>query len=89
MRALDVVLEDHQIDHRSIIIAVVQQHARTRTWWVVRVCTLRWGWESCLNMNCAHRGYSFTLIRAIQVSRSAHNMYLLNILGGGRLDCTQ
>ena len=37
----DVVQEDHQIDHWSIVLADVKQHARKRTIWVVRVHTLR------------------------------------------------
>ena len=37
----DVVQEDHQIDHWSIVVADVKQHARKRTIWVVRVHTLR------------------------------------------------
>ena len=36
-----VVQEDHQIDHWSIVVADVKQHARKRTIWVVRVHTLR------------------------------------------------
>ena len=39
--AWDVVQEDHQIDHWSIVVADVKQHARKRTIWVVRVHTLR------------------------------------------------
>ena len=52
--AWDVELEDHEIDHWSIVAADVQQHARKRTMWVVRVHTLRYSWESYLNMHCAH-----------------------------------
>ena len=32
--AWDVELEDHEIDHWSIVAAEVQQHAHTRTIWV-------------------------------------------------------
>ena len=39
--AWDVELEDHGIDHWSIVVADVKQHARKRTIWVVRVHTLR------------------------------------------------
>ena len=53
-RARDVVLEDHEIDHWSIVVADVQQHARNRTISVVRVHTLRYSCKSCLNMHCAH-----------------------------------
>ena len=53
-RAWDVVLEDHEIDHWSIVVADVQKHARKRTIWVVRVHTLRYSCKSCLNMHCAH-----------------------------------
>ena len=53
--AWDVVQEDHQIDHWSIVVADVKQHARKRTIWVVRVHTLRYNCESNLNMHCAHR----------------------------------
>ena len=53
-RAWDVVLEDHEIDHWSIVAADVQQHARNRTMSVVRVHTLRYSCKSCLNMYCAH-----------------------------------
>ena len=52
--AWDVVLGDHQIDHWSIVVAEVQQHARKRAMWVVRVHTLRYNCESNLNMHCAH-----------------------------------
>ena len=52
--AWDVVQEDHQIDHWSIVVADVQQHARKRTMWLVRVHTLRYSCESYLNMHCAH-----------------------------------
>ena len=34
--AWDVELEDHEIDHWSIVVAEVQQHARKRAMWVVR-----------------------------------------------------
>ena len=40
--AWDVELEDHEIDHWSIVVAEVQQHARKRAMWVVRVHTLRY-----------------------------------------------
>ena len=53
-RAWDVVLEDHEIDHWSIVAADVQKHARNRTISVVRVHTLRYSCKSCLNMHCAH-----------------------------------
>ena len=69
--AWDVELEDHEIDHRSIVVADVQQHAHTRTWWVVRVHTLRYTCESNLNMHCAHRRDSLTLICAMTARRSA------------------
>ena len=46
--AWDVELEDHEIDHWSIVVADVQQHARKRTTWVVRVRTLRYSCESFL-----------------------------------------
>ena len=69
--AWDVVLGDHQIDHWSIVVAEVQQHARKRAMWVVRVHTLRYNCESNLNMHCAHRRYSLTLICAMAVRRSA------------------
>ena len=52
--AWDVVQEDNQIDHWSIVVADVQQHARNLTMWVVRVHTLRYSCKSCLNMHCAH-----------------------------------
>ena len=39
--AWDVVPGHHQIDHWSIVVADVKQHARKRTIWVVRVHTLR------------------------------------------------
>ena len=52
--AWDVELEDHEIDHWSIVVAEAQQHAHTRTRWVVRVHTLRYNCESNLNMHCAH-----------------------------------
>ena len=39
-RAWDVVLEDHEIDHWSIVAADVQKHARKRTISVVTVHTL-------------------------------------------------
>ena len=53
-RAWDVVLEDHEIDYWSIVVADVQKHARNRTISVVRVHTLRYSCKSCLNMHCAH-----------------------------------
>ena len=53
-RAWDVVLEDHEIDHWSIVAADVQKHARKRTISVVRVHTLRYSCKSCLSMHCAH-----------------------------------
>ena len=53
-RAWDVVLEDHEIDHWSIVVADVQKHACNRTISVVRVHTLRYSCKSCLNMHCAH-----------------------------------
>ena len=53
-RAWDVVLEDHEIDHWSIVAADVQKHARNRTISVVRVHTLRYSCKSGLNMHCAH-----------------------------------
>ena len=52
--AWDVELEDHEIDHWSIVVADVQKHARNRTTSVVRVHTLRYSCKSCLNMHCAH-----------------------------------
>ena len=53
--AWDVELEDHEIDHWSIVVADVKQHARKRTISVVvRVHTLRYSCKSCLNMHCAH-----------------------------------
>ena len=52
--AWDVELEDYEIDHRSIVVAEQQQHARNRTMSVVRVHTLRYSCKSCLNMHCAH-----------------------------------
>ena len=69
--AWDVVLGDHQIDHWSIVVADVQQHARKRAMWVVRVHTLRYNCESNLNMHCAHRRDSLTLICAMTARRSA------------------
>ena len=69
--AWDVELEDHEIDHWSIVVAEAQQHARTRTRWVVRVHTLRYNCESVLNMHCAHRRDSLALICAITARRSA------------------
>ena len=71
--AWNVVLGDHEIDHWSIVVAEVQQHARKRAMWVVRVHTLRYNCESNLNMHCAHRRYSLTLICAMKVSRSAYH----------------
>ena len=53
-RAWDVVLEDHEIDHWSIVVADVQKHARNHTISVVRVRTVRYSCESCLSMHCAH-----------------------------------
>ena len=87
--ALDVELEDHEIDDWSIVVADIQQHARKRAMWVVRVHTLRYSCMSCLNMHCAHRRYSLALLCVVTVRRSAYYMHLLNILGGGRSDCTQ
>ena len=52
--AWDVELEDHEIDHWSIVVAELQQHAHNRTISVVRVHTLRYSCKSCLNMHCAH-----------------------------------
>ena len=69
--AWDVELEDHEIDHWSIVVADVQQHVHTRTWWVVRVHTLRYNCESNLNMHCAHQRDSLALICAITARRSA------------------
>ena len=86
--AWNVVQEDHQIDHWSIVVADVKQHARKRTICVVRVRTLRYSCESCLSMHCAHRRYSLALLCAVTVRRSAHYMHLLNILDGGRSDRT-
>ena len=53
-RSLHSLQEDHEIDHWSIVVADVQQHARNRTMSVVRVHTLRYSCKSCLNMHCAH-----------------------------------